>query len=126
MEDLAMNWIFWMIIALFIIYFIRQSLAVKGVSNTSVEQLESVIDDQDKQFIDVRTPMEYNHDKIRPFKNIPLRRLRQQSEKQLDKNKEVVLICRSGSPSLPAARILKREGFTKITNVTGGMNYWTG
>lgn len=118
-----MNWIFWIIIALFIIYFIRQSLPVKGVNNISVQQLESLIDDRDKQFVDVRTPMEYHHYKIRPFKNIPLQRLRQQGEQQLDKEKEVVLICRSGSRSLRAARILKRAGFTKITNVVGGMNH---
>lgn len=120
-----MNWIFWLIIGLFIIYFIRQSLPVKGVENINTSELELILDDQNKQFIDVRTPMEYNHYKIKPFLNIPLQVLRKQCEEALDKNKEVVLICRSGSRSLRAARILKRAGFTKLTNVAGGMNHWT-
>lgn len=118
-----MNWIFWIILALIIVHFIRQSLPVKGVDNISASQLKSIIRDKDKQFIDVRTPMEFNQNKIKPFKNIPLNTLRHECEK-LKKNKEVVLICRSGSRSLRAARILKKAGFTKLTNVVGGINHW--
>lgn len=118
-----MNWIFSIIIALIIVHFIRQSLPVKGVENISASQLKSIIHEKDIQFIDVRTPMEFNEYKVKPFKNIPLHTLRQQCE-QLNKNKEVVLICRSGSRSLRAARILKRAGFTNLTNVVGGLNRW--
>src|SRR5699024_9417432 len=115
------NWIFGVVIALFIIYFIRQSLPVKGVENINTNQLESIIHHRDKQFIDVRTPMEYNHYNLKPFVNIPLQTLRQQCE-TLNKDKEIILICRSGSRSLRAARLLKRKGFTDITNVVGGIN----
>lgn len=119
-----MNWIFWIVLALIVIYFVRQSLPVKGVENISTTQLKSIIRSRDKQFIDVRTPMEFNQYKVKPFKNIPLQSLRQQCE-QLSKDKEVVLICRSGARSLRAARILKRAGFTKLTNVAGGLNHWS-
>lgn len=120
-----MNWIFWIILAFIIIYFVRQSLPVKGVENISASELKSKIRERNKHFIDVRTPMEYNQYKIKQFKNIPLHTLRQECE-QLNKDKEVVLICRSGSRSLRAARILKRAGFTKLTNVAGGLNHWNG
>lgn len=118
-----MNWTLWIILALIMIYFIRQSLPVKGVENITTAQLKTIIRDRKTQFIDVRTPGEYNQHKIKPFKNIPLHALRQQCE-QLNKDEEVVLICRSGSRSLRAARILKRAGFTKLTNVAGGINRW--
>lgn len=120
-----MNWIFWLIVLFFIFYFMRQSLPVKGVKNIHTDELLHILDERDKQFVDVRTPMEYNHYKIRPFQNIPLQTLRKECKEQLDPHKEVVLICRSGSRSLRAARILKRAGFTNLTNVVGGMNHWT-
>ncbi|WP_269758454.1 rhodanese-like domain-containing protein [Thalassobacillus sp. C254] len=35
-------------------------------------------------------------------------------------------MCRSGSRSLQAANILKEAGYITITNVTGGMQQWSG
>lgn len=108
-----------------IVYFVSQSLPVKGVQNITTDQLKKIIRDKNKQFIDVRTPMEFQSMRIKPFKNIPLQALRSQFE-QLDRDKEIVLICRSGARSMRAARILKKAGFTKLTNVVGGVNQWRG
>jgi len=102
-----------------------QMMPVKGVENITATQLKTMIRDKNIQFIDVRTPMEFNQYHIKPFKNMPLQALRRECEK-LDKNKAVVIICRSGSRSLRAARILKREGFSQLTNVIGGLNHWQG
>lgn len=105
--------------------FIARSLPVKGVKSITTDVLKGIIRDKDKQFIDVRTPAEYQQHHIKQFKNIPLHTLRA-SLGSLDESKEVVLICRSGSRSLRAARVLKRAGFTRVTNVQGGMNTWRG
>jgi rhodanese-related sulfurtransferase len=75
------------------------------------------------QFIDVRTPMEYNSNKIRQFKNIPLASLGQKHG-DLSKDQEVVLICQSGMRSNKASKTLKKHGFKKVTNVKGGMSAW--
>src|SRR5690625_4538176 len=77
------------------------------------------------QFIDVRTTGEYKSDHVKQFKNLPLQSLKNQIN-TLDKNKEVVVICRSGSRSMNACRLLKKEGFNHLTNVRGGMNVWRG
>jgi len=119
----VLNWLFWAIVALVIIYFVWQMLPVKGVVNITTDELKKRLRDKNVQFIDVRTPMEYQQYHIKQFKNIPLQRLRKECE-TLDRDKEVVLICRSGSRSMRAARILKGKGFTKITNVVGGINHW--
>lgn len=120
-----MNWFLWLILAFLLFYFIRQSMPVKGVKNIHAPELKTMLSDQDKQFIDVRTPMEFQQFSVPAFKNIPLQGLPSQCE-QLDKEKEVVLICRSGSRSMRAARILKNKGFIKLTNVAGGLNHWPG
>lgn len=98
-------------------------MPVEGVKNITTDELKEKLHKKDIQLVDVRTPVEYNQYHIKQFRNIPLQRLRKEST-NLDKEKEVVLICRSGSRSLRAARILKRAGFKKLTNVIGGMNHW--
>ena len=119
-----MDILFWIVSAFMIFYFLRQSLPIKGVKTIDTIELEQILDDRSLQLIDVRTPMEYNHYHIKPFKNLPLQEFKKRCEAELDKTKEVVLICRSGSRSLRAARILKKAGFMKITNVQGGINHW--
>lgn len=121
-----MNWFLWLVLSLLLLYFIRQSLPVKGVKNISTTELKTMLAEKShhkKQFIDVRSPMEFHQSSLKAFKNLPIQNLRRQYA-QLDKEKEVVLICCSGSRSMQAARILKNKGFTKLTNVAGGLNHW--
>lgn len=98
-------------------------LPVKGVDSITTRELKEILREKDKQFIDVRTPGEYRSNHIKQFKNIPLQQLNAEIA-QLDQSKETVLICQSGMRSLQAAKILKKKGFSKITNVKSGMNAW--
>src|SRR5699024_7893321 len=100
-------------------------LPVKGVKNLSPNEIEPKLKDRKVQFIDVRTPGEYKSDHVKQFKNLPLKSLKNQIN-TVDKNKEVVVICRTGSRSMNACRLLKKEGFNHLTNVRGGMNVWRG
>ncbi|XMB86373.1 rhodanese-like domain-containing protein [Mycoplasmatota bacterium WC44] len=96
------------------------------IDNITIEELVDVLD-EDYQFVDVRTEDEYIDYHIEEFDiNIDYYEL---IEKQvllniLDKDKTVVLICRSGNRSLKAAGILKDAGFSSIYNVMGGINEW--
>ena len=44
--------------------------------------------------------------------------------KTLPKDKAIVFICRSGGRSAQAAAFAKREGFTAVYNMQGGMLLW--
>jgi rhodanese-related sulfurtransferase len=99
-------------------------LPVKGVRQISTAELKNELKDKNKQFIDVRTPGEFKGNHIRGFKNIPLHQLNQKSNELL-KDKEVVVICQSGMRSQKASKMLKKLGFSKITNVKGGMSAWS-
>lgn len=118
-----MQFINYLIIALFLLFIIR-FLPIKGVTNISAQELKRILNDKNKQFVDVRTPGEYKGNHIRGFKNIPLQQLVQKSHKELSKDYEVVVICQSGMRSQKASKILKNLGFTKVTNVRGGMGSW--
>ncbi|AZU61630.1 rhodanese-like domain-containing protein [Neobacillus mesonae] len=118
-----MEYVNYILIGLFLILIIRRILPVKGVRQISATELKNELKDKNKQFVDVRTPGEFKGNHIREFKNIPLHQLAQKSN-ELSKEKEVVVICQSGMRSQKASKILKNLGFTKVTNVKGGMGGW--
>jgi len=45
--------------------------------------------------------------------------------KELDPNKETVVICRSGGRSAQVAQYLDRQGFKSVSNLTGGILAWS-
>ncbi|GAB6562079.1 rhodanese-like domain-containing protein [Bacillus mobilis] len=102
-------------------FVISRFLPVKGVQNISGKELKSIAGKKGKQFIDVRTVGEYRGNHMKGFQNIPLNELTSKAN-QLDKNKEVIVICQSGMRSKQAAKVLKKLGFQQVINVSGGMN----
>lgn len=111
------------ILALIVLLVIPRLIPAKGVRQITTATLKNELKDKGKQFIDVRTPAEFKGNHIKEFKNIPLHQLAEKSA-QLSKDKEVVVICRSGMRSSKACKILKKQGFKQITNVKGGMSAW--
>ncbi|TVP80792.1 MAG: rhodanese-like domain-containing protein [Alkalicoccus sp.] len=103
--------------------FWKMFMPAKGVKSISTEELKSRLGEKDVQYVDVRTPAEYKGNHIRDFKNIPLHQLGSKSDK-LDKSRETMLICQSGMRSSRAAKTLKKQGFTNVVNVKGGMSSW--
>ncbi|NPC93750.1 rhodanese-like domain-containing protein [Bacillus sp. WMMC1349] len=119
-----MEYLNYLLIALFLFFIINRIIPAKGVRQISTTDLKNELKDKKKQFVDVRTPEEFKGNSIRGFKNLPLHQLTQIAEKELSKDKEVIVICQSGMRSQKASKLLKKLGFTKVTNVKGGMSAW--
>ncbi|KAA0546614.1 rhodanese-like domain-containing protein [Bacillus sp. BGMRC 2118] len=119
-----MEYVNYVIFALVLFFIIRRILPIKGINNITAAELKNQLNDKNKQYIDVRTPAEFKSNNIRGFKNIPLHLLPQKLN-ELSKDKEVIVICQSGMRSSKAGTILKKNGFTQITNVRGGMSAWS-
>ncbi|WP_054956951.1 rhodanese-like domain-containing protein [Paenibacillus dakarensis] len=111
------------IIALIILFLVRRMFPTKGIRQITTAELNNELQDKNKQFIDVRTPGEYKGNHIRGFRNIPLQQLGQRMG-ELSQEREVVVICQSGMRSNSASKLLKKSGFTNVTNVKGGMSAW--
>lgn len=70
--------------------------------------------------IDVRTPAEYREGHIKGAVNIPYDQIRSRiSELGNDKNRDIVLYCRSGRRSGIAKKILEKIGFKNVLNAGG-------
>ncbi|MBM4763042.1 rhodanese-like domain-containing protein [Bacillus sp. B15-48] len=119
-----MEYVNYLLMALFVLFIVNRFMPIKGVRNISTAELKNELKDKHKSFIDVRTAGECNGNHIRGFKNIPLHQLAEKAEKEFSKEKEVIVICQSGMRSQKASKLLKKLGYTKVTNVKGGMNAW--
>jgi adenylyltransferase/sulfurtransferase len=75
------------------------------------------------QLIDVREPVEQQVSAIDGAVLIPLEQLAVALEK-LDRQREIVVFCRTGKRSLRAVQFLKKKGFADVRNLTGGINAW--
>lgn len=118
-----MDYLNYLVLALIAFFLISRIMPTKGVRQISTQELKNELKDKNKQYIDVRTPGEFNARNIKGFKNIPLQQLHQKVT-ELSKEKEVVVICQSGMRSNKASKLLKSKGFNQVTNVKGGMNTW--
>lgn len=74
----------------------------------------------DAQLVDVREPAEVADGTLPGAINIPLGEL-QERVQELDQNRRVVLLCRSGGRSTKAAEYLTASGFSDVVNLAGGM-----
>lgn len=94
-------------------YFIYKRLG--GVKKASPAELQEKLRAGAK-VVDVRTPQEFSAGAYRKAKNIPLDSLPSRLGELGAKDKPIILYCASGSRSSQAARILKKAGFTDISN----------
>src|SRR5579862_3140065 len=91
---------------------------------TTVEALKKRLDRGEKVFIlDVRNPEEIQICRIPGSTVIPLPSLPQRVG-ELDRDREMVVHCKSGMRSQKAIQFLREQGFTKLVNLKGGILAW--
>jgi rhodanese-related sulfurtransferase len=73
--------------------------------------------------VDVREPDEFEAGHIAGAQLAPLATVAEDL-RSVDRNREIVLVCRSGNRSGKAQRALAARGFTSMRNMTGGMIAW--
>jgi rhodanese-related sulfurtransferase len=88
-------------------------------------QATHLINREDALVLDVRDPGEYGAGHILGAKNIPLIRLGEGGgDLAKRKEKPVIVYCDSGDRSGKAAAALRKQGFTRVVNLAGGIGAW--
>lgn len=101
----------------------EEAAAPTSMTDISVEELKKRLDRGDDLFVlDVREPHEYQICNIGGYL-IPLNDLPKRVS-ELDSSREIVVHCKMGGRSAKAADFLRQSGFTKVHNLTGGINAW--
>jgi adenylyltransferase/sulfurtransferase len=80
---------------------------------------------EDFQLIDVRQPNEYEFARIEGAKLIPLGEFISRM-KELDSDREAIVLCKMGGRSAKAIEVLLQYGYTgKLRNLRGGITAWS-
>lgn len=99
--------------------------ATTDVKLVTAEEMQDILELEDVQLIDVRTPEEYSEVHIVNSQNIDFSSPTFDEDiTKLDKNKPVILYCRSGGRSAKCAKKLKDAGFEKVYDLEGGISKW--
>lgn len=116
------NKLFWMLaIALGVIFGMQQLQAADGVEAKQAQ----VMVRQGALLLDVREPDEYSAIHAPDAKLIPLGQLGARLQDLSGyKDKPIVVMCRSGRRSAKAVALLQEAGFTRVSNMKGGINAW--
>jgi rhodanese-related sulfurtransferase len=91
----------------------------------TAQEMKAILELEDVQLVDVRTPEEYNTRHIENAQNIDFRSATFDEDiTKLDKTKPVVLYCKSGGRSAKCVQKMKEAGFEKIYELKGGISKW--
>ncbi len=97
---------------------------MNGIPQMTVKELKARLDAGDNlQLIDVREPYEYQiaqiGGKLIPQNDVPNRLA------EIDRDRAVVVQCRSGGRSQRIAEFLKQAGYPNVSNLAGGILAWS-
>ena len=103
----------------------KEEQAMKnGIPQLSVKDLKKRMDAGENLFIlDVREPFEYQianiGGKLIPQGEVPQRLA------EIDRDREIIVQCKSGGRSQRIAELLKESGYPKVANLSGGILAWS-
>ncbi len=95
-----------------------------GIPQMTVKELKQRLDAGDNVLVlDVREPYEYQianiGGKLIPQNDVPQRLA------EIDRDREVVVHCRTGGRSQRVAEFLKQSGYSNVANLAGGIHAWS-
>ena len=93
-------------------------------SEITVHKLNELREDNNKiQIIDVRDDTERDHAFIKGTIHMKLTEIANRY-KELDKNKDIFVMCHTGTRSQAVCKWLKAQGYEHCVNVLGGIDAW--
>ena len=101
----------------------EQAPATEGFARLDPATFADRMKDEEALVINVHIPYEGELADTDAF--IPYNKIIGDSRLPQDKDKEILLYCRSGSMSEEAGTALHNAGYTKVAHLEGGMKAWT-
>ena len=99
--------------------------ATRGFKDITAAEAVQLINKEDAVVVDVRESNELVHGSIRNAKHMALSVLKQRVEElQKHADQPVIAYCKSGHRSAEACAILKKNNFTNVMSLKGGIEAW--
>src|ERR1700731_179368 len=97
---------------------------VNAIPSISVHDLKQKLQDNGRvMLVDVREEFEYDIARINGSTLIPLRELSARFG-EMPRDKEIVVMCKSGARRAQATAFLRQQGFADVFNLEGGIDAW--
>jgi len=97
---------------------------VQSTERITAQALAALQEDGDAPFVvDVRSESEWNDCHIEGSTNIPLAQLEQRKD-EIPRDRDVVVMCRTGYRSSLATSMLQRQAFGRLSDLVGGIEGW--
>jgi rhodanese-related sulfurtransferase len=125
----------------FIVVYVNKSMAksesmagmsgdMKGMKSGEVHNIDQsylvkAINKSNVTIVDIREPYLFEKSHIPNAINIPFADFESRF-KELDSNKEIILVCHEGSMGEASGQLLLQNSFKHVSNLTGGMDQWSG
>lgn len=115
--------------AALVVFILLQSAGSRGGAATTALAPEISVAEANTLYqngafvLDVRTVEEWNEFHAPNTTLIPLDQLASRVS-EVPRDREIVVVCRSGNRSQQGRDILLSAGFTNVTSVAGGLNEW--
>ena len=90
----------------------------------STAQATHLINREDALVIDVREPGEFGAGHILGARNVPVARMDGSGELAKRKDKPLIVYCDGGERAAKAAGALRKLGFSRVVNLSGGLPAW--
>lgn len=98
---------------------------MRGTTSVGVGEALRLHNHENAAVLDIREITEYRDGHIPSARNIPLPSLKDKlTELKMPKDRPIIVYCRSGTRSPSAASMLRKQGFEKAYNLSGGLQAW--
>jgi len=94
-----------------------------GVRPVAVAEAVQMVNQKNALFIDIRSDDLYKAGHIAQSRHLPMADFHGKRA-ALPKDKPLIVVCERGRTSLPAARALRKLGFSEVYSLEGGLQGW--
>jgi rhodanese-related sulfurtransferase len=123
------NWTLFALLGVIVALLVGTELmrVFRRYKSVSVNEALSLYNDQDALLLDTREVAEFRDGHLPAARNIPLSGVKSKiGELESDRQRPIVVYCRTGSRSGGACNVLVKNGFEKVHNLSGGIQAWEG
>ena len=98
---------------------------IQGIRRVTPLDATQMINREEALVLDVRLEAEFKEGHILNSLHIPMKYLSEQTRK-LDKHRSrpIITVCRTGQQSAGASAMLRKRGFERVYNLSGGILAW--
>ena len=123
----ARHWELFALLALVIVLIIGNEVYryLRGTASVGVSEALRLHNHEDAALVDIREVAEFREGHIPAARNIPLPSFKTKlADIKLAKDRPIIVYCRSGNRAPSATSMLRKQGYDRAYNLSGGLLAW--